>query len=155
MNQYYKKYAYQKAVFAELERHLVDMFVRSPSGEVKAQLICEDVQYANRIVPDDAIIDVITLMQEQQENCARAMRVDWRDDYDFRDRAERSGDGQKRPVDDSKRVDSDSRKSKATAKANGAKAGVAKDSGKQKRDAVPAVRGNSREDKQTRRISPK
>ena len=68
MNESYVQKAYQKAVYSELRRYLVDTFIPYTPEDTKAQLVCDDVAYANRAFPVSTIIDVVTLLQEREES---------------------------------------------------------------------------------------
>lgn len=66
MNPEYKRHAYAHAILGELRRHLTDRFT-SADGPTKGTLICEQVYYADRFVPQDAVHEMLDRIQRLEE----------------------------------------------------------------------------------------
>jgi len=67
MNAAYKRHAYTRSILYELERHLMDRFV-SVDAPAKAEIICEEVFYADRTVPQEALQDTVNFLRRMQDH---------------------------------------------------------------------------------------
>jgi hypothetical protein len=94
MNEEYKVKAYERTILAEVRRYLIDTFIPYAPDEQKAWLICEDVAHKDRVVPVDALIDVVTLIQEREDLIEREMNK-----YQFRRNSDGTADNVPRKLD--------------------------------------------------------
>lgn len=62
----YKRHAYARSIYYELARHLKDRFAPD-IGPPKAEIICEEVFYADRVVPRDVLQDMVLLLNRLEE----------------------------------------------------------------------------------------
>lgn len=65
MNADFIRIAHRKAVWVELQRILLDKFVAS-DGPAKEQIICEEVPYAHKDVTNEALLEVLELIQQHE-----------------------------------------------------------------------------------------
>ncbi len=69
MNSAYKEYsrlAYKKAILASLQRFLLEHLPSETVGPIRT-LDCEEVMVSDRLVPEEAIHDVLDELREEEE----------------------------------------------------------------------------------------
>lgn len=73
MNPDYQCHAYARVILYELRHYLKDRFVAA-EAPAKAQMICEEVLYADREVPQQAFLEILQRLarMEEQERLAMA-----------------------------------------------------------------------------------
>ncbi|WP_394831798.1 hypothetical protein LVJ94_35310 [Pendulispora rubella] len=59
----YTRHAYRRVILAELRRHLADRFLAQGSPPAKAELLCEEVFYVDRLVPEESFFEVLELLE--------------------------------------------------------------------------------------------
>jgi hypothetical protein len=72
MNPEYREHAYARTIFKELERHLLDRFI-SVDAPAKADLLCEEVYYADRKVTQEALRAMLVRIRRMGEQAALQM----------------------------------------------------------------------------------
>lgn len=71
MSPAYKKAAHRRAVLKQLQRMLSDFLdADMPARET---ILCEDVFFADRVVPQDSLLDVLATLQLLEEHETKAM----------------------------------------------------------------------------------
>ena len=67
MNPDYQRHAYARVILYELRHYLKDRFVAA-EAPAKAQMICEEVLYAEREVPQHALLEMLQRLARMEEH---------------------------------------------------------------------------------------
>lgn len=73
MSPEFVRIAYRKAVWAELYRLLIDRYV-AQDGPAKEQIVCEEVPFSQKDVTNDAVLEVLELIQQHEMDEQLEMR---------------------------------------------------------------------------------
>jgi hypothetical protein len=65
MNADFIRIAHRKAIWVELQRLLLDKYV-AQDGPAKEQIICEEVPYSHKDVTNEALLEVLELIQQHE-----------------------------------------------------------------------------------------
>jgi hypothetical protein len=77
MSAEYARHAYTRTILAELQRYLADRYMVLSDAPPIDRLVCEEVFYAEHVVPQDAFHDVLELLQ-RLENAERQQMQEYR-----------------------------------------------------------------------------
>jgi hypothetical protein len=66
MNSEYKRHAYARTILADLRRYLVERYTPA-TGSIKATLTCEEVFYADRFVPQEALQEMVQRLKRMED----------------------------------------------------------------------------------------
>jgi hypothetical protein len=80
MNADFVRLAHRKAIWAELQRLLLDKYVAS-DGPPKEEIVCEEVPYAQKDVTNEAVLEVLEIIQQHELDENLEMR-----NYEFKKR---------------------------------------------------------------------
>jgi hypothetical protein len=70
----YNSLAYKRTMLAHVRRSIVDDLVGADQP-AKKELICEEVLYVDRNVPQNAILDFLEFLQKEEDGVAAQMRL--------------------------------------------------------------------------------
>lgn len=98
MNYEYMRLAYERTVLAALRRHAMDRYLEGGGGDREA-LVCEQLPYESREVPNEIVADVIQRLEEEERAITNEMsKFDFRRRDRFFARPERGEGGGEGPV---------------------------------------------------------
>lgn len=68
----YDELAYTRTIYRQLQRYLSESFTETDTP-AKQELICEDVKYSRRVVPQASIQEALRLLEGQELECVNGM----------------------------------------------------------------------------------
>ena len=66
MSSDYIRLSHRRTVFAQLQRYLLQTFIGKGSDPPKEELTCEEVFYADRLVSQEALLEVLDSLSRQE-----------------------------------------------------------------------------------------